>query len=219
MIAKNPSTWRAPSRNSCIVCFAVALFVLSVVSGTRAELAKSDQNLLSQTASSEIIPLPEVATRAAEVVNTLTVMQTNLISSSHLRDVQEALSHASEQIRQQLPRTAGILQGQPSLATLQAQQKLWQGMKTQTSEWLKIVTARSVELRKTLDQLADSGLCDIVFSQFLPEGGGIQVRSFLEQMVLYNRWLTNPNGNFSMSVGYGEKSPASTHLSIVACNY
>jgi len=52
-----------------------------------------------------------------------------------------------------VPGTAEILQDQPPLATLQAQQQIWEVLQLQVTGWLKVLTERATQLGNALNRL------------------------------------------------------------------
>ena len=48
-----------------------------------------------------------------------------------------------------------ILEEQPTLEMLQAEEQLWKRIEAQTAGWLKVLTERAVALREALDQLSE----------------------------------------------------------------
>jgi small-conductance mechanosensitive channel len=59
----------------------------------------------------------------------------------------------SVDIALELKNTTNILQEQPSLETLQAQQEIWQQRQSQGTAWLKVLTDRATKLQVALTQL------------------------------------------------------------------
>ncbi len=105
--------------------------------------------------TSAAIPLAEVATRATQVSNLLRTLNTQLAPSPEIERIQNRLPEASEVIAVELRWAMTILQGQPALATIQAQQVLWQTRQHEGSKWLDLLTQRATRVQNALNRLAD----------------------------------------------------------------
>jgi len=108
----------------------------------------------SPAPSSAPIPLAEVATRAAEVSNLLPAFTAQLATSAEIQTILVQLPDISERIGVELADLAEILQANPSLGTIAAQQQLWQGRQHLTTEWLNRLTRRATQLQNELSRLA-----------------------------------------------------------------
>ena len=100
------------------------------------------------------IPVTEVATRAAEVLNLLPTLTAQMTPSSQLRAIVSQLPEMSENIEKGLAGIGQFLRGQPSLAMIAAQEQTWRARQLQTAAWLTLLTQRATQLQATLDQLA-----------------------------------------------------------------
>ena len=100
------------------------------------------------------IPLAEVATRAAEVSNLLPTFTAQLATSPEMQTVLARLPEVTERIGAELGGLAEILRANPPLATIAAQQQLWQGRHRLASEWLTQLTRRATQLQDGLSRLA-----------------------------------------------------------------
>ena len=100
------------------------------------------------------VPPAEVATRASEVANLLITFSEKFAPSPEIVKIQRSLPEVSRQIDLDFTDTSAVLGEQPPLATLQAQQALWQRKHLQVSTWLSLMTQRAVDLGETLDRLA-----------------------------------------------------------------
>ncbi len=103
------------------------------------------------------IPIGDVATRAAEVSNALRSMMAQVAPSPEIQTILARLPDASRQIGLELELMAEILRGQPSLATIAAQQKVWEERQLLTARWLNTLTARAAQYQEALNRLADLG--------------------------------------------------------------
>ncbi len=101
------------------------------------------------------IPVADIATQATEVANLLQTMTQKLAPSSEIEMIRELLPGVSRQIDADLAGTMVILRQQPSLSTLQTQQRQWQQMQSKNTGWLTILTKRSNALQNALDRLSD----------------------------------------------------------------
>jgi potassium-dependent mechanosensitive channel len=110
-------------------------------------------------ASSAAIPVAEIATRATEVSNLLRILNARLAPSSQIETIRKQLPEVSERIDRKLTEGIDILEEQPTLEMLQAEEQMWKGIEAQTAGWLKVLTERAVALRDALDRL--SGMKEI----------------------------------------------------------
>jgi potassium-dependent mechanosensitive channel len=104
---------------------------------------------------SSAIPVPEIATRATLVSNALRTLSTRLAPSSEIEKIRELLPEVSGRIDRKLTEGIDILEEQPTLEMLQAEEQMWKGIETQTAGWLKVLTERAVTLREALDRLSE----------------------------------------------------------------
>lgn len=100
------------------------------------------------------IPLAEVATKSAEVSNALITFSGQFASSHEIERIRKSLPEISRHMDLDIIETSAILGKQPPLATLEAQQRVWQRKHLQVGAWLTLLTQRAFELRTTLDQLS-----------------------------------------------------------------
>ena len=138
----------------------VGFLVLSVVSGQAAEPTapepqKAEAPKAPAAAPPEVIPVAEIATRAMDVTNLLSAITAKFASSAEIETIKKSLPEISSNIDREIVRTVSILQQQPSLATLQTQQQLWQQFQQQTTGWLNVLTQQATLLQDELDRLAD----------------------------------------------------------------
>lgn len=101
------------------------------------------------------IPVAEVATRAAAVTNLLRELTTQLAPSAASEAIRNGIPELRKQIDRDLETIGSILEGQPSLDAIQAQQQLWQRRQLQATEWLTALTHRATLLQAALNHLAD----------------------------------------------------------------
>ena len=99
------------------------------------------------------IAVTDVATKVTEVANQLQGIAQKLIPSPEVETIRQSLLDLSPQLDQELAATAKILEGQPALPTLQAQQQQWEQLQTKTTDWLSVLTKRSTDLQEALDSL------------------------------------------------------------------
>ena len=93
------------------------------------------------------IPVADVATQAAEVANQIETITQKLAPSHEVEMIRQSLPDIRRQIDQELAETVGILQGQPALPTLEAQQDQWQQTQSKTRGWLAVLTKYSNALQ------------------------------------------------------------------------
>ena len=99
------------------------------------------------------IPVAEVATQATEVANLLRQQEIQLAPSPAMGTIRGQLPKLSGHIDLLLDATTEILQGQPPLATLQAQRQIWDAMQLQVTAWLKVLTERATQFGEALNRL------------------------------------------------------------------
>ncbi len=99
------------------------------------------------------IPVADVATKATEVASQLQTITQKLGPRSDIELIRRSLPDASRKIEHDLAITRRILQGQPALPTIEAQQDQWQQKQKQTTGWLTMLTKESNTLQEALDQL------------------------------------------------------------------
>jgi len=145
---------------------ALLLLLLCPVPGKTAEQKapepqKTTAPAAAQTAAPAPIPsgpaaisMADVATRATEVANQLQTIVQKVAPSPQIEMIRQTLPDISRQIDQDLTDTMEILQGQPALPTLEAQQDQWQEMQTKTAGWLTELTKQSNALQASLDHLS-----------------------------------------------------------------
>jgi potassium-dependent mechanosensitive channel len=138
-----------------VVALAAAFLFLPVVCGAAPEQKTPEPSKAPAPPPSTAIPLAEIATRATEVSNLLRALDTQLTPSPEIETIQNRLPEVSEVIAVELRWTMNILQGQPALETIQAQQTLWQTRQHEGSKWLDLLTQRATRLQEALNRLAD----------------------------------------------------------------
>jgi small-conductance mechanosensitive channel len=82
-------------------------------------------------------------------------MDTELAPSPGIETIEKQLHVVSERIVLELAGTMSLIQKQPTLATIQAQQQLWQKRQRDLTRWLNLLTQRATQLQTSLNQLAD----------------------------------------------------------------
>ncbi len=141
--------------------FAWSLAILAWLVPIPAEAAAEQQAPAPKSAPAAsvpaAIPVGDVATRAAEVLTALRTMTVQVAPGPELQTILARLPDASRQIGLELELMAEILRGQPALATIAAQQKVWEERQLQTTRWLNLLTARAAQYQEALNRLADFG--------------------------------------------------------------
>jgi potassium-dependent mechanosensitive channel len=131
-----------------------AIFLWAPASGECFGQTPAGSQQSSAPPPSTAIPPAEVATRSSEVANLLISFSEKFAPSPELEKIQQTFQDVRTQINLDFTDTSAILGEQPTLATLQAQQAAWQRRHLQVSTWLTLFTQRAVDLRGTLDRLA-----------------------------------------------------------------
>ena len=110
------------------------------------------------TPVSAAIPVAEVATRAAQVPNLLRSVTEPLAAGAELGAEMVLIRKRVPELRQQIDlevaAASTILQAEPTLDMIQAQQQVWQHRLLQTNEWLSLLTHRASLLQAALNRLA-----------------------------------------------------------------
>jgi potassium-dependent mechanosensitive channel len=100
-----------------------------------------------------VIPVPDVATKAAEVINLIRDMKTKVAPSSLIESLATLLPQKAEQVSRQLNETKRILESEPTLAVLQGQQGIWQKIQGDIVNWLEVLTKRATIIRDNQNKL------------------------------------------------------------------
>ena len=102
-----------------------------------------------------VIPLAEVASRAAEVEALLRTFEAMGTPSRKIEAIQSELPAESARLGLELQRTLGILREQPTLEWLEGAQELWVQWQRPMTTWLNELTQRAEQLQEGLTRLAD----------------------------------------------------------------
>jgi len=134
---------------------ALALFIFLAASpGESFGQAPAAPQQPAEPPPSTAIPPAEVATKATEVTNLIATVSVKFASISETEKIRQSFHQANSDMERELFNTERILQGQPTLASLQAQQTLWKSRQLQVSDWLNLLTKRAIEVREELNRLA-----------------------------------------------------------------
>jgi potassium-dependent mechanosensitive channel len=146
--------WRQIRWGVLVIDLALAILLLSAVSGESAEQQPLQPKKVAASSPSAAIPLAEITVHATEVLNLLGTLQAQLAPSTAFEEISKQAPKVNGHIDLLLEGTVEILQRQPPLAALQSQRQIWQGLELQTSGWLKELKERIVKLRDALNRLA-----------------------------------------------------------------
>jgi potassium efflux system protein len=135
-----------------VVAF-VAFSLLPVVFGLAAEQKAPEAKKATAPPPSAAIPVAEVATRATEASNLILTLNTQVAPSPEIATIHKQLPEVSEDVSLELRWTKTILQEQPTLEAIQAQQDLWQRRQLDLSKWMNLLTRRSSRLQEALNRL------------------------------------------------------------------
>ncbi|MCX5904062.1 MAG: hypothetical protein NTV89_11460 [Proteobacteria bacterium] len=102
-----------------------------------------------------VVPIAEIATQAMEVSNLLSTITAGFASSPETDTIRKSLPEMRGHIDRAMVRSISSLQEQPTLATLQMQQQLWQRTQLETTGWLNTLTEQATRLQDALNRLAD----------------------------------------------------------------
>ena len=124
----------------------VLVLLLGVVAGTAVAQQRVEP---PQTPASPpvVIPVAEVVTQATEVAKLLRTLHAQVVPGSALDTIDRVLPEVSGTIDLELAATSTMLQGQPTLESLQTQQQLWQRRQLQTTGWLHVLTGQATHLQ------------------------------------------------------------------------
>jgi potassium efflux system protein len=101
------------------------------------------------------IPVAEVALRATEVSKLLQTIAANLAPTPEIETIRSSLDEITRLLDSQVVGSTIMLQGQPTLATIQAEQQMWQQKQLRTTAWLNVLTDRAKQFDDALRRLAD----------------------------------------------------------------
>jgi potassium efflux system protein len=104
---------------------------------------------------STAIPLADVATRATEVSALVRSLSSQFAPSPEIETIQTELPEAGKDMLLELQWTRTVLEAQPPLETIQAQQNFWQRRQLHLSKWLNLLTRGTTQLQQALDRLTD----------------------------------------------------------------
>jgi len=138
---------RRPIRVGC----ALAIVVLTLLQPLAAPAAEPPR---PATPGPAAIPVAQVATRAAEVSAVLRELASRFRPSFEIEAIRKALPGLRHLIDLEAAAATSVLQGEPSLDMLQAQQVLWQEREMQSTRWLTALTERATLLDEALGRLA-----------------------------------------------------------------
>ena len=133
------------------------IFLLAAASGNSFGQTPTAPQQAAAPPASTAIPPAEVATRASEATNFLTIFSSKFAPRPEIEKIQNSLAKLSIQIDEAFADTTDTLRQQPTLATLQAQQALWNRRHQPLTAWLTLLTQRAVDLRGALERLAHMG--------------------------------------------------------------
>ena len=90
-----------------------------------------------------------------DVSNLLSTITAGFASSTETDAIRKALPEMKGHIDREVVRSVSALQSQPTLATLQMQQQIWQRIQMETTGWLNTLTQQATRLQDGLNKLAD----------------------------------------------------------------
>ena len=152
---------RSPPGASIIISLATFLF-LWAFAGNAAE--QKTQDVIKTPAAAAptatptppppaTIPVEEIATQATAVGNLIRGFVTNLAPDNEIETIRNILPQVGTAIALELKSITNILETQPALETLQAQEQIWQQRQSQLTAWLNALTGRATRLQVALNQL------------------------------------------------------------------
>jgi len=105
--------------------------------------------------SAAAIPVDQIAPRATEVARLLRAASANLVAGAKIERIERLLPAVSAELALTKADTLGLLQDQPSLEMLQAQEEHWERRQRELGAWLDTVTARASLLQGDLGLLGE----------------------------------------------------------------
>ncbi len=99
------------------------------------------------------IQAADIATKATEATDFLRNLTDNFTQNNKIGDIKQSFSKAAKLASKDGEETLKLLEQQPALPTLQAEQQKWQQRQLTFSNWLTTLTTRSKELQDALNQL------------------------------------------------------------------
>jgi potassium-dependent mechanosensitive channel len=154
-MVKAPRRWRQLRRVALLIGLAVVFVLLTMGFVASAGNDTQEPRKVAAPLPPVAIPVPEVATRAAEVSNLLRTLEVQLAPSPAIDTIRRQLPGLNDRINLLLEGTTVILQEQPALAVLQSQLQIWEAMNLHANDWLKVLTERAVQIKDALDRLTD----------------------------------------------------------------
>src|SRR4029453_15485490 len=145
LLQSPPATWFT-------ILFAAFLLVLAVP-GNAAEQKNPEAQKPSVPPPPAVIPVAEIATQAPQGGNLIRGFPNKPPSNSAVETIRKNLPEFSANVDLELASTTNVLEEQPSLETLQAQEQLWQQKQQQLTAWLNVLTERATKLQNALNLL------------------------------------------------------------------
>jgi len=151
-------------RNRLLICrhiwlvmaIAAGLLLLCPVIGVTAEqkVLESRNAPTKVPSAPSAIPVADVAMRATEVENLLQNINKQSEPIPGIEKIQEMLPEDKAEINRIFADTMIVINQQPMLSVLQAQQQQWQEIKLKNTGWLSLLSKRSIALQASLTRLS-----------------------------------------------------------------
>ena len=125
----------------------------------------------AQVAASPI-PAAEIASQAAEVAALLANVDSLSAPGPEMQAIEQELPEMSKRLQERWERLPRRLSSDPSAPALQGLAVVWQGMRTELSEWTDTLAQRGTNLQRELKRLSD---LDETWARSLKEIQGAQV--------------------------------------------
>jgi potassium-dependent mechanosensitive channel len=129
------------------------LFFLSVVAGDAAEHKAGEAPKDPAPPAPATIPVEEIAAQATALGNLIRGFANSLAPDGEVQAIRKFVPQMSADIALVLESTTNILNDQPALETLEAQEQIWQQRQSQLTSWLTVLTNRATKLQVALSQL------------------------------------------------------------------
>lgn len=136
----------------------VFLLMLAASGQTRAaetqSAAPADQPTTAiPTAMPQPIPVEQIAPSATTVADRLRSFAADINPDDEIQHIRESLPLVSAELEAEVARTTSLLQNQPSLESIQTQERLWDSRQQDLQAWLDSLTGRVIRLQDALTHL------------------------------------------------------------------
>ena len=144
---------RQAGRGLCVLGLLIVLLFLPGFGRTE-ETKKSEPVKTATSTLPTAIPVPEVAIRATEVSDLIRSIKAKPAVGEEIDRIGKSFMEVSERIDREFIHTEKVLQSEPPLTVLQAEEQSWQRIQILTAGWLKTLTEEAFRLREATNKIA-----------------------------------------------------------------